>query len=59
MANRYRYGIPSTVPFKFLVLGMACTAIISINSTLQLINQTNSAHTHPSVEQGLIKGKQQ
>ncbi|MDV2997323.1 MAG: hypothetical protein N4J56_007028 [Chroococcidiopsis sp. SAG 2025] len=51
-----RYGIPSMVPFKFLAFGMVATAIISIGSTLELINQTNLGHTHPSNEQNSVEG---
>ena len=56
MANKY--GIPSMVPFRFLVFGMVATAIISISSTLKLINQTKLGQTHPCVKQGLVEGKQ-
>lgn len=52
MANRF--GIPSMVPFRFLVFGMVATAIISIGSTLKLINQTKLVHTHPLAEQSLV-----
>lgn len=56
MSNRF--GIPSTVPFRFLVFGMVATALISVNSTLNLLNQTKLGHPHPLVKQGLVEGKQ-
>lgn len=56
MSNRF--GIPSTVPFRFLVFGMVATALISISSTLKLFDQTKLGHLHPLVKQGLVEGKQ-
>lgn len=56
MSNRF--GIPLTVPFRFLVFGMVATAIISISSTLKLLNQTKLGHPHSLVKQGLVEGKQ-